>query len=223
MSRLTRSCRWIGTHLAAAPVSCVWLVILFITTVLQHSMSPQHLDRVLGHHSTNITNLGNDPFQVLVSSLFWLDGAYWLPYLISFCIFVIPTERWLGSPRFIVVGFSAHVIATYVSEGILRWAIDNGLRSPLLTDTHDVGVSYFLAAVAAVLAYHFVRPWRWVYLVGTLAFYLLPLVTDLTFTAIGHACSALIGLAWYPITRGRAGKPWDPMVPARAVRARFTA
>lgn len=214
---MRRGGAWMWERIRTAPVTFVWLLILLFTTVLQHSMSPRHLNRVLGHHSTNIINLQTDPFQVLVTSLFWLDGAYWFPYLVLFCLFLVPAERWLGSVRFLVVGFSAHVIATYCSEGVLRWAIVDGIRSPRLLNVHDVGVSYFLAAGAAVLIYRFVWHWRWVYLAGLVVVVGSPLLAQVTFTAIGHACAALVGLAWYPITRGRSGKEWDPLVAVRII------
>ncbi|QTI70321.1 rhomboid-like protein [Gordonia polyisoprenivorans] len=218
VARLTSAGAWIWDRIRSAPVTCVWLVILLMTTILQHSMSPKHLNHVLGHQSTNIVNLQKDPFQVLLASLFWLDGSYWFPYLILFCIFLIPAERWLGTARFVVVGLSAHVVATYVSEGLLRRAIASGDASADLIRIHDVGVSYFLAAVAAVLAYHIARPWRWVYIAGCVVIYLVPLLTHITVTNIGHACSALIGFAWYPLTRGLGGQQWDPMVVLRAIR-----
>ncbi|MEP9395345.1 rhomboid-like protein [Gordonia sp. VNK1] len=209
-----------------APLTFGWLIILFVTTSIQHSLTPRELDDVLGDRSTNIANLTSDPleaFHVLVASLFWIDGQWWFPYLILFLVFHRPAEQWLGSVRWFVVGFSAHVIATFLSEGALDRAIDDGLRSPSMVNVLDVGVSYFLAAIVGVLAYRIVRPWRWVYLAGVALVYGLPLAEQITFTGIGHASSVLIGLAWYPITRGRPGAQWDPVASLRRLRRGPTA
>ena len=40
-------------------------------------------------------------------------------FLLVFCVFLAPAERWLGSLRFVLVGLIAHVVATYLSEGFL--------------------------------------------------------------------------------------------------------
>lgn len=195
----------------SAPLTFVWLAILLATTVIQQNLSAADLDRVLGARSTNIDHLTNDPVHVLWTSLFWIDGAYWLPYLLMFLIFHVPAERWLGSWRWLLVGLSAHVVASYISEGILALAIRDGVAKADMVNTLDVGVSYFLAAIVGVLTYRIAYPWRWVYLVGIIVVYGLPLVTAIDFTAVGHFTSLLIGLAWYPITRSRAARPWSPL------------
>ncbi|MFW0783226.1 rhomboid-like protein [Gordonia sp. CPCC 206044] len=207
--------------LRSAPLTFVWLAILLATTIIQHQMPPHELDRVLGERSTNLHHLSSDPVHVLFTSLFWVDGYYWFPYLVLFLVFHMPAERWLGSLRWLCVGLSAHVIATYLSEGLLGLAIRNGAVSSTMVDVRDVGVSYFLAAIVGVLTYRIARPWRWVYLVGVLAVWGLPLLTALSFTAIGHFTSVLIGLAWYPITRDR-GVPWHPADTARALMRRWS-
>ena len=65
----------------------------------------------------------------------------------------------------------------------------------------DVGVSYFLVGVGAVLAYRIVRPWRWVYLGTAFIYFGAALVGNINFTAIGHLSALLIGLCCYPFTR----------------------
>ncbi|MDL9945373.1 hypothetical protein QSJ19_07140 [Gordonia sp. ABSL11-1] len=211
--------RWfvaVWRYLRSAPLAFLWLAVLLVTTIVQRTLTPHELDRLLGERSTNLHHLSTDPLDVLVTSLFWIDGAYWLPYLILFCLFHRPAERWLGSPRWVIVGLSAHVIATYLSEGLLGLAIRNDAASTTLINTTDVGVSYFLAAIVGVLTYHIAYPWRWIYLAGILGVYALPLLVDVDFTEIGHLTSLLIGLAWYPITRHPNGPPpWDPLTTAR--------
>ena len=200
--------------LRSAPLTFAWMTVLLGTTIAQRHMSPGDLDRVLGARSTNLEHLMHDPFHVLWTSLFWIDGAFWCPWAVAFCIFHVPAERWLGSLRWLVVGLSAHVVATYVSQGVLALAIHEGVRSLDMIHVQDVGVSYFFAGIAAVLTYRIARPWRWFYLAGVTVYYVVPVITELTFTNIGHLSAALVGLAWYPITRRRR----QPMSPTRTRR-----
>ncbi|CAM2779619.1 rhomboid-like protein [Skermania piniformis] len=203
--------------IASAPLTCIWLVILLITTIIQRTVGPSELDRILGERSTNLHHLTTDPVHVLFTSLFWIDGIFWLPYLVSFCIFHIPAERWLGSLRWLAVGLSAHVLATYISEGLLGLAIRDGVADESMVNVLDVGVSYFLAGIVGVLTYRIARPWRWVYLAGVLVVYGVSLIAALDSTAIGHFTSVLIGLAWYPMARRREVVPWNPLDTVRRV------
>jgi hypothetical protein len=218
-SRWTAGFAAVRGFIASAPWTYAWLTVLLVTTVIQHQLSPSQLNTVLGERSTNLSHLASDPLHVLVSSLFWIDGGRWLPYLVLFSIFHATAERWLGAWRWLLVGLSAHVLATYISEGLLAAAIDHGLANPALVDTRDIGVSYFLAGVIGVLTYHVAGRWRWLYLAAVLLVYGLPLLTDLNFTAIGHFSSVLIGLAFYPLARGR-GEPIDPVEVYRGLRQR---
>lgn len=78
-------------------------------------------------------------------------------------------------------------------------------------------MSYALAGVVAVLAYRIAAPWRYLYLAGVLAVYGVPFVSSPTFTDFGHLLSVLIGLACYPLVRGR-GKAWNPKETVAALR-----
>ena len=212
MSRLWRSAiAGIWREITSAPGTYAWLVVLLGTTILQHSMTADELTSVLGERSTNLHHLDTDPVKVLVTSLFWIDGAFWLPYLVMFILFHAPAERWLGTIRWAIVGLSAHVIATYFSEGLLALAIRDGDATSSLVNVRDVGVSYFLAGVVGVLTYHIAYPWRWLYLGIVVAVFASPLFADITFTEIGHFMSMLVGLAWYPITRNRPRPLWNPV------------
>lgn len=205
--------RWdyVWSYVRSAPWTFGWLTVLLATTIVQHSVSRATLKNLLEERSTNLDNLNHDPVQVLVQSLLWVDGYFWLPYLFMYWFLHAPAERWLGAWRWAVIGLSAHVAATYISEGVLRYAIRHGMADPQMVDVRDIGVSYFLAAIVGVLTYHVVKPWRWAYLAIILAIFGLPLIFNLSFTGIGHFSSMLIGLAWYPLTSGRRRELWDPM------------
>lgn len=179
-------------------------MILLATTIVQHTVSEQRLDGILDRRSTNLDNLMHVPVRAFVGSLFWLDGAYWLPYVIGFTIFLATAERWLGWRRFVAVGLTGHVLATLIGQGLVGAAIMHGRAEPELASVVDVGVSYFMAAVIGVLAYGIPRPWRWVYLAGCFVSFGVPLtIVPVTFTDVGHASALLVGLGTYPLTRGR--------------------
>lgn len=206
----------------SAPWTFSWLALLLVTTIVQHSVSRATLQHLLVKRSTNLDNLHHDPVRVLIESLLWIDGYFWLPYLLMFWFLHAPAERWLGAWRWAVIGLSAHVAATYISEGILQFSIRHGMASPEMVDVRDIGVSYFLAAIIGVLTYHVVFPWRWAYLGAIFVVFGLPLVIHLSFTGIGHFSSMLIGLAWYPLTLGRRdhNNLWNPADSYREWRQR---
>jgi hypothetical protein len=186
-----------------APLTYVWLIVLLVTTIIQHQLGPRELHHVLVHDSTNLHALATDPLGVLFESLLWIDGRYWTPYLLLFTIFLAPAERWLGEIRWLTVGLTAHVIATYISEGVLYLEIQHHLKSERSIYASDIGVSYFLVGVIAVLAYHVARPWRWGYLAVLIAVFTVPLIIDANFTAIGHFSAIFVGLSFYPMARRR--------------------
>ncbi|MGH3524453.1 MAG: rhomboid-like protein, partial [Mycobacterium sp.] len=197
----------------------VWLIVLLITTIIQHQLTGRQLHTVLVDGSTNIHHLATDPLEVLFPSLLWIDGPYWTPYLVLFTLFLAPAEQWLGQIRWLAVGFTAHIGATYFSEGLLYLAIQLHLEPERLVHARDIGVSYFLVGVIAVLAYHIAPPWRWGYLAVLIGIFTVPLIIHLNFTAIGHFSAIFIGLCFYPMARGRGRPPVDPAkLKARARR-----
>ncbi|HEY9331416.1 MAG TPA: rhomboid-like protein [Streptomyces sp.] len=192
-----------GSWVRSAPGTYLWLTVLFVTTVIVHQMSPAFEEDFLRQRSTNIHELSRNPVRVLISSAFWIDGGTWLPYAALYTVFHAPAERRLGTLRWLTVAATAHVLATLVSEGVLAWAIQHGHAPETAVNTLDVGVSYALAGIVAVLTYYVARPWRYLYLFAVLVIYGVPLVTGATFTDVGHFTAALIGLACYPLTRTR--------------------
>ncbi|MFI5806530.1 rhomboid-like protein [Streptomyces sp. NPDC051561] len=197
----------VWSYLRRAPGTYLWLLILFLTTVVISHMDPAFTDEFLRRRSTNIRQLSEDPARVLISSAFWIDGDNglrgWLPYAVLYTLFHATVEHRLGTLRWLSVALIAHVGATYLSEGVLLWAIRHDLAPAESVNTLDVGVSYALAGVVAVLTYLLPAPWRYVYLFGVLTFYALPLVNGRTFTDLGHFSAVLLGLACYPLTRRR--------------------
>ncbi|WP_186626450.1 rhomboid-like protein [Rhodococcus sp. BP22] len=209
-SRPLRYVRAAGSYVRRAPGTFVWLAILLVTTITMRHLSPDTLDVLLGNRSTNLHHLSQDPVRVLIASAFWLEGGGWLTYFVLYNIFHVPGERWLGTLRWVSVVVVSHVGATYVSEGVLYWAIQHGYAPESAVTTLDVGVSYGLAGVIAILTYRIASPWRYVYFAGVLVFYAVPLFVDVNFTAVGHFTAVLLGLCCYPLTRSRDGV-WSPV------------
>ncbi|WP_328753294.1 hypothetical protein OHT57_23050 [Streptomyces sp. NBC_00285] len=201
--RINRGVHWVRAYVRGAPGTHVWLGILFVTTVALHHMSPEFEEAFLRQRSTNIHELSSNPVRVLVSSAMWIDGGHWLPYAVLYSLFHAPAERWLGTARWLAVCAAAHVLATLISEGALLWGIRHGVAPASAVNTLDIGVSYALAGVVAVLVYRIPAPWRYGYGFVVLVVYAVPLVTGRTFTDLGHFTSALIGFGCYPLVRAR--------------------
>jgi hypothetical protein len=195
---------------SGAPLTYLWLILLLITTRIARHLPSRKLHAITVHDSTNIHDLARDPLQVLFESLLWIDGRYWWPYLLLFTLFLAPAEHWLGQMRWLAVGLTAHVIATYFSEGVLYLAIRHHLAPERLVYAQDIGVSYFLVGVIAVLAYRIAKPWRWGYLAILITIFVIPLVVKLNFTGIGHFSAIFIGLWCYPLVQHRGGPLLNP-------------
>ncbi|MFF7281381.1 rhomboid-like protein [Streptomyces griseorubiginosus] len=204
--RIDRGVHGVRSYVRRAPGTYVWLGILFVTTVALHHMSPEFEEAFLRQRSTNIHELSSNPVRVLVASAMWIDGGHWLPYVVLYSVFHAQAERWLGTLRWLVVCAAAHVLATLISEGALLWGIRHGMAPESAVNTLDVGVSYALAGVVAVLVYRIPRPWRFVYGFVVLVVYAVPLVTGRTFTDLGHFTSVLIGFGCFPLVRVRNPK-----------------
>lgn len=186
-----------------APLTYLWLLVLLATTIYQRRLGERQLRELLVHHSTNIRHLATDPLGALFESLLWVEGRYAVLYLVLFTLFLAPAEHWLGQIRWLTVGLTCHVLSTYISEGWVYLAIQYHAAPERLVRATDIGVSYFVVGVAAVLAYRIARPWRWGYLAVLVVFYLVLLIVQFNFTAIGHFSAIFIGLMFYPVTRPR--------------------
>ncbi|MGI9092240.1 MAG: rhomboid-like protein [Mycobacteriales bacterium] len=110
---LTGCRRWIRS----APATYTWLAIIAVTTAILLPRSDRVRDRFLRAHSTDVHELQMHPLRVLVASALWTSGPLILVYAVLFTIFLAPAERWLGTPRWLVVVVAGHLGATLISEG----------------------------------------------------------------------------------------------------------
>ncbi|MDY0810387.1 rhomboid-like protein [Kitasatospora purpeofusca] len=192
----------------SAPGTYLWLLLLAVTSFVVARMDQRTLDWFLAARSTNLDQLSSRPVHALMASALWTETSSWPLYAVLFTVFHANAERWLGTVRWFAVAATAHVLATLVSEGVVAWGIVRGTLQRSMAATVDVGVSYALAGVVAVLTYRFAGGWRWIYGAGVVVFYLVPLVASHTFTDLGHFSAVLIGLGFFRFAHGRPR--WDP-------------
>ncbi|MFE5910294.1 rhomboid-like protein [Streptomyces wedmorensis] len=195
--------RPIRSWVRSSPGTHVWLAVIALTSLVI-ALSPDALETYLLHrNSSNLHQLAHHPLRALLGSAFWIeDPADVLLYALLFEVLHAPVERWLGTPKWLFTVATAHIAATLISQQVVLVAIRLHDVPRSMAHVVDIGVSYGLAASAGILTYRLPRPWRWLYLAAALAFFLVPLATDRTYTDLGHAISLAIGLACYPLTRG---------------------
>jgi hypothetical protein len=181
-----------------APLSWLWLAILFVTTRVQRRAGRRGARRLQREHSTNLRRLRKEPWRVLVTSLFWLDVPTWWPHIPVFVAFVAPAERRLGSARWLRTGVAAHVVGTYVGQGFLGWSIRHDKAPRRLANARDVGVSYFVFGVSGGLSAYIEPPWRAPVRLATLVTLIANVLLRPTFSEVGHLTAFLVGLAVNP-------------------------
>ncbi|MER5708968.1 rhomboid-like protein [Streptomyces sp. NPDC042898] len=192
----------------SSPGTHVWLLVIAITSLVI-ALSPAGLETFLLHrNSSNLHQLAHHPVRALLGSAFWIeDPADLLLYAVLFELFHAPVERWIGTAKWLFTVATAHIAATLVSQQVVLDAIRDHDVPRSMAHVVDIGVSYGLAASVGILTYRLPRPWRWFYLAGAVAFFLVPLVAGRTYTDLGHAVSLAVGLACYPLTRGKPVAP----------------
>ncbi|MFD6873346.1 MULTISPECIES: rhomboid-like protein [unclassified Streptomyces] len=194
--------RPLRSWIRSSPGTHIWLLIIAVTSVIV-VIAPDRVEHVLLHrNSSNIHELVQHPIRALLSSAFWIENPASLAlYALLFECFHAPVERWLGTVRWLLIVATAHITATLVSQKVLLMAIQDHRAPHSMTHVVDIGVSYGLAASVGVLTYRLPHPWRWFYLAGAVAFFGIPLLSDGSFTDLGHAISLAVGLLAWPLTR----------------------
>jgi rhomboid family protein len=190
------------------PLTLVWLAILFVTTRRQRRAGRRGVRRIQLEYSTNIKRLRREPRRVLLASLLWLDDPSWWPYVPVYVGVVAPAEHRLGWWRWLFVGLSAHVVATYVSQGRLNRSIRKGRAPRRLVNARDVGVSYFVWGIAGVLSGYVDRRWRMPAQTAAVSGLVANAVARRTFTEFGHLTAFGVGLAASPFAPDRDGQPY---------------
>ncbi|MFJ8310144.1 MULTISPECIES: rhomboid-like protein [unclassified Streptomyces] len=207
LHRGTEPSRPVRTWVRSTPGTHIWLLIIAITSLVIQ-LSSQGLEHFLLHrNSSNIHELTKHPVQSLFTSAFWIENpSSFLLYLVLFEVVHATVERWLGTLRWLCTVVVGHVVATLISQEYVLWSIQNQhlpkRLAHAMSHVVDIGVSYGLAASAGILVYRLPYPWRWLYLVGVVSFFGIPLASGGTFTDLGHVTALVIGFACWPLTRG---------------------
>lgn len=182
----------------SAPGTYTYLFVLVITTWVLQTSSSKIAEELLLERSTNLHQLIRDPMRVLFGSAFWVSSTGELLFsLLAFSLVVTSVERWIGTARTISVFFFGHVGATLL-VAFWIWASLNFtvVKSPM-TGARDVGSSYGLAALAALLTYRMPPPKRWFYIAAVASLIGAALIFDPSFTNWGHAFAFGLGFLSY--------------------------
>lgn len=186
------------SFLRSAPGTYTYLFVLVITTWVLQTSSSRIAEELLLERSTNLHHLFHDPMRVLFGSAFWVASTGELLFsLVAFTLVATQVERWIGTARTASVFFLAHVGASLL-VAFWIWASLNFtvVKSPM-TSARDVGSSYGLAGLAALLTYRAQGPQRWFYIGAVMLLIGTMLILDPSFTNWGHAFAFAIGFISY--------------------------
>ncbi|MGW4352319.1 rhomboid-like protein [Nocardia sp. NPDC004582] len=179
--------------LAVTPACIAYAFTLFITWWTLRGASDIVGRRLIFSASTNLRNMQRDPIQVLVASAFWTDGGFPWGEIVILITLMALAERWLGSLRWIVVVAVGHVGATLITVLGIAHKLDKQLIPTRVAFAADVGPSYGISAMLAVLAFRLRGPARWVWALAMLVWYGYGVWHGRTFTDYGHFFALLIG------------------------------
>lgn len=197
--------------LKSAPGTYTYLFVLIITTWVLQTSSSKIAEQLLLERSTNLHQLFHDPMRVLFGSAFWVSSTGELLFsLLAFSLVATSVERWIGTARTASVFFFGHVGATLLVAFWL-WASLNFtvVKSPT-TSARDVGSSYGLAALAALLTYRAPSPRRWLYAGAIVLLIGITLLIDASFTNWGHLFAFGIGFLSYAFIPKKVRKKRKP-------------
>ena len=182
-----------------APVSLLYLALLLATSTVLASMGSRGATTLLRSQSTNVHNMLSRPLEVLGASALWIDGwNHVLLWAVPFVAVMVIAERQLGSKRLLAVFAIGHIGATLLTFAGIWVLLQSGYADWSLANTIDVGVSYGLYAVAAVLTCALPGRARWLAAATLLASVAGPIVVGGSFTDVGHLCAIALGFATYP-------------------------
>jgi hypothetical protein len=138
-------------HAKPARYAFAWCYLAcFAVTDLVFVLLSSHAQAALtAWASTNVANLEHEPVGPLILSALIAPGYSWLwPVLIALAVF--GANRALGNVRTTLVCVAGHVIGTGVSECIVAYRVDAGLRR--VADRHltDVGPSYVVVSAIVI-------------------------------------------------------------------------
>jgi hypothetical protein len=200
--------RWPFRLLDRAPFTSASLLALAVTTATLAGSRGRAAHLLPFSASTNLHNLTAHPLDVLFASAFWVASAWMFLPMAAVLVLVLGTaERRVGSRPVILFFVVGHVGATLLTVAGIALGVSRGWFPTSLTYAVDVGPSYGLVAVAALLiACTRSGRRRHAKVAALMVILVLVVVVDRTFTDVGHLLAALIGflVVALPVVRRRA-------------------
>ncbi|MEU5387718.1 rhomboid-like protein [Kitasatospora cineracea] len=194
----------------ANPFALGYLALLLGTTLYARFGDQDTVHRLQSLSSTDAHNLLVHPALSLVGSGLWVAGPVWMPYFWAFALTVAPLERRIGGLRALGVFGAGHIAATLLSQAVVVAAVAAGGAETDLLDAMDIGVSYGVLTSLGALAGLLGPTGRKVALGAGLALIGHQLLTDPDLiTSVGHPAALGVGVALWPLLRGRGPRgPW---------------
>ena len=182
--------------------------LLVAGTLALRGRPPGTRTRWLRYASTDLANLADHPVRCLAASAVLCEGDL-IAWTVLALLGMAAVARRLGAWRCLLLVSGVHVLATYVSQGLVAYRIGTGALPASARVMSDVGPSYaVVAALVAAIGYG-TRGGR---VAGALGFAVLApsLFTglpDLDVAAVGHVTSIALALllGW---ALSRTGRWW---------------
>lgn len=193
----------LSRSLRRADIGWAYAAVVVVVSILVRVLSGTRTQDLVLESSTNLDNLRHTPLLVLGASAFVVAPVWGLWILAPLVVVFAAAQRWLGRAATVIVAVLGHVGATLLVAVLLAAGINDGVVDADLARAPDVGVSYGLAAVAAVLVGRVPRRWRPWYALGVLAVAVGSLLLDRDFTGVGHVTAVLLGFAIAVLTARR--------------------
>ncbi len=189
------------------PLTTIYLAALAVVGSLLGSLGTHWQAVVVAKASTNLHNLGQWHFSTLATSAFVIDeGPVWFTCLGVGCTLAVAELAW-GGRRMFTTFVLGHLGATAVVAGGLWVGIRSGWLPVTWELASDVGVSYGVVAVLSGLAFSVPRGWRLAWSAVWIALAAQSVLSERSFTSVGHCVAILLGLAvaWLAL-RHRGGE-----------------
>ncbi|HEX3611649.1 MAG TPA: rhomboid-like protein [Sporichthyaceae bacterium] len=162
--------------------------------------------RFVQRASTNLDNLAHHPLFSLVASVFVVSTA-WSLYQLPFLVLAYgAAQRWVGRRATIAVAVLGHVGSTLIVAAVLHEAVVHGHEDPNIAHVIDVGVSYAGVCLGAFVVSRVPRLLRPAYALGLVGYFAGPVLTEHTFTSLGHTCSLVLGFGAARLVSRRRGR-----------------
>lgn len=193
----------LSRSLRRADVGWAYAAVVVVVAIVVRVLPGTRTQDLVLESSTNLDNLRHTPLLVLGASAFVVSPVWGLWVVAPLVVVFGAAQRWLGRAATVIVAVLGHVGATLFVAVLLAAGINDGVVDADVAREPDVGVSYGLAAVAAVLVGRVPRRWRPWYALGVLAVAGGPLLLDPDFTGVGHVIAVILGFALAVLTARR--------------------